>query len=98
MKGGAKPEFLKKRVAYYLVGAEEWKYADTLESIASAAKTSYLRSNGVPGDVIHSGALDVRKQRPGAATDPWSYDPLDLQPGVAVAADEPNPRKSQSAA
>jgi len=27
MKGGPKPEFLKKRVAYYVVGAEEWKYA-----------------------------------------------------------------------
>jgi hypothetical protein len=27
MKGGPKPEFLNRRVAYYVVGAEEWKYA-----------------------------------------------------------------------
>src|SRR5256885_16563172 len=43
MKGGAKPEFLKKRVSYYLVGAEEWKYADSLESISNAAKTKCSR-------------------------------------------------------
>ena len=98
MKGGAKPEFLKKRVAYYLVGAEEWKYADTLESIASAAKTFYLGSNGVAGDVFHSGALNEGKQRAGAATDSWTYDPLDIRPGVAEPEDDPNPLTSQRAA
>jgi putative CocE/NonD family hydrolase len=98
MKGGAKPEFLKKRVAYYLVGAEEWKYADTLESIASAAKTFYLGSNGVAGDVFHSGALNEGKQGAGAATDSWTYDPLDIRPGVAEPEDDPNPLTSQRAA
>jgi len=34
MKGSPKPEFLKKRVAYYVMGADEWKYADSLEVIA----------------------------------------------------------------
>ena len=31
MQGGAKPEFLQKRVAYYVMGADQWRYADTLE-------------------------------------------------------------------
>src|SRR5438034_446461 len=52
MKGGAKPEFLKKRVAYYLVGAEEWKYADRLESISNATRTLVLGSNGEASDEI----------------------------------------------
>ncbi len=37
MKDGPKPEFLKDRIAYYVVGpgAEEWKYAPSLEAVAS---------------------------------------------------------------
>ena len=41
MKSGPKPDFLKKRVAYYVVGpgAEEWKYVDTLEEIGAKRRT-----------------------------------------------------------
>jgi len=48
-EGRTKPAFLKKRVAYYVVGAEEWKYADSLESISNEVKTLYLSSNGALG-------------------------------------------------
>ena len=44
-EGGTKPAFLKKRVAYYVVGAEEWKYADSLETMANDEPTLYLDSN-----------------------------------------------------
>jgi uncharacterized protein len=88
MKGGPKPEFLKKRVAYYVVGAEEWKYADTLESIANAKKTLYLRSSGEANDVFHSGTL-AEAQSPDAASDSWKYDPLDTRPAGNELADEP---------
>jgi len=98
MKGGAKPEFLKKRVAYYLVGAEEWKYADSLESISNAAKTFYLSSNGPASDVFHSGALTEGKGATGSATDSWTYDPLDTRPGAAEPEDEPSPLTSQRGA
>ncbi|HKE34978.1 MAG TPA: CocE/NonD family hydrolase, partial [Candidatus Acidoferrum sp.] len=98
MKGGAKPEFLKKRVAYYLVGAEEWKYADGLESISNAAKTFYLSSNGTAADVFHSGVLAEGKGTAGAATDSWTYDPLDTRPGVSEPEDDPAPLTSQRAA
>jgi len=78
-KGGPKPEFLKKRVTYYLVGAEEWKYADTLESIANGKKTLYLRSAGEANDVFHSGSL-AESPSGGASGDSWKYDPLDTRP------------------
>jgi len=88
MKGGPKPEFLKKRVAYYVVGAEEWKYADSLESIANGKKTMYLRSAGEANDVFHSGSLSDT-QTAGAASDSWKYDPLDTRPAASELDDEP---------
>jgi uncharacterized protein len=88
MKGGTKPEFLKKRVAYYVVGAEEWKYADNLESIANAKQTFYLRSAGEANDVFHSGSL-AEGQSSGAASDSWKYDPLDTRPAANELDDEP---------
>ena len=33
MKAGKKPAFLKQRVAYYVMGEEKWKYADSLDAI-----------------------------------------------------------------
>lgn len=90
MKGGPKPEFLKKRVAYYLVGAEEWKYADSLESVTNTTKTFYLSSSGAAADVFHSGALREGKVDSGAASDSWIYDPLDTRPGAAEPEDNPN--------
>jgi uncharacterized protein len=91
MKGTAKPEFLKKRVAYYVVGpgAEEWKYADSLEAISNSTMNLKLGSNGTASDVFHSGEL---RESPAAATssDHWTYDPLDTRPGDAEADDEPN--------
>jgi len=88
MKGGAKPEFLRQRVAYYTVGAEEWRYADTLESIPAETRTLYLASSGSAADVFHSGSL---AERPGggAPADTWTYDPLDTRPGDGEPDDEP---------
>jgi uncharacterized protein len=80
MKDGPKPEFLKKRVAYYVTGADEWKYADTLESIANSKRTLYLSSNGFAGDVFHSGSL-VDAAAPSSQPDHFAYDPLDTRPG-----------------
>src|ERR1700760_1036374 len=46
LKNGSRPEFLKSRVAYYVVGpgAEKWKYADDLEGIATEHRSLYLAS------------------------------------------------------
>jgi putative CocE/NonD family hydrolase len=98
MKGGPRPEFLKKHVAYYLVGAEEWKYVDSIETIGNAAKTLYLSSNGAAGDVFHSGSLTEAKSSGGAGADSWIYDPLDTRPGAAEPEDNPNYLTSQQEA
>jgi putative CocE/NonD family hydrolase len=94
MKGGAKPEFLKKRVAYYVVGAEEWKYADSLEAISNAKLTLYLGSHGTAEDIFHSGELK-ELQAAGADADKWTYDPLDTRPGNAEPDDDPAGLTSQ---
>jgi putative CocE/NonD family hydrolase len=94
MKGTAKPAFLKKRVAYYVVGAEEWKYADSLESISNAVMTLYLDSNGNANDVFRAGAL-VEGMPVMAVVDTWIYDPLDTRPGATEPDDEPNFLTSQ---
>jgi putative CocE/NonD family hydrolase len=90
MKGSAKPSFLKKRVAYYVTGSDDWKYADDLETLANAKQTLYLQSEpDGAGDVFHSGAL--KEQRPGASRpDTYTYDPLDTRPEALERAELPN--------
>jgi len=80
MKCGQKPGFLKKRIAYYVVGAETWKYADSLEAISRAKRRLYLDSEGgQAGDAFHSGTLSTRK--PGRSDpDRFTHDPLDVRP------------------
>jgi uncharacterized protein len=95
MKSGAKPEFLKKRVAYYVMGAEEWKYADSLEAISNGTLKLYLSSNGSASDVFHSGMLLAAKAN-SVASDSWVYDPLDNRPGDAEPTENPSYLTSQS--
>jgi uncharacterized protein len=80
MRGGPRPEFLKKRVTYYVAGAEVWKYADTLEEITASRSVLYLGSReGQANDAVHSGTLGPAL--PGQqAPDRYIYDPLDTRP------------------
>lgn len=80
LKDGSKPEFLKQRVAYYLTGAEEWKYADSLEAISNVRQRLYLHSaNGSANDVFHSG--DLTEAPPTESPpDSYIYDPFDVRP------------------
>ncbi len=94
MKGGEKPAFLKARVAYYVIAADEWKYADTLEAIANAKRTFYLGSSDATADVFHSGRLAEKAGSP-ALSVKWTYDPLDIRPGAAEPDDDPAPLTSQ---
>jgi uncharacterized protein len=80
MKAGPKPKFLEKRVAYYVPGAEVWKYADRLEAVPSKPEVLYLTSpDGSANDVFRSGTLSRTKpgQLPPAR---YVYDPLDVRP------------------
>jgi putative CocE/NonD family hydrolase len=80
MKAGNKPTFLEKRVAYYVMGAEKWKYADSLEDIVTKPKNFYLFSPGEAKDVYHSGRLEEEPGN-GADFDTFIYDPMDTHPG-----------------
>jgi len=91
MKNGDKPSFLKKRVAYYVVGpgAEEWKYADDLDAISAPRRLDLGSKDGFPGDVFHSGTLSEHSS-PGAPYDSWTYDPLDIRPAEIESRDVAN--------
>ena len=99
MKDGKKPEFLKKRVAYYVVGpgAECWKYADNLESISTEKRSLYFHSNGSANDAFSSGMLGPEKparEKP----DAYTYDPLDMRPAELERAAGENAITDQRAA
>ncbi len=82
MKDGPQPEFLRQRIAYYVVGADEWKYVDSLEAIATDSRRLYLASvGGRANDVFHSGTLAEEPPAADAGPDRYVYDPLDTRPG-----------------
>jgi predicted acyl esterase len=66
---GPKPAFLKDRVAYFMMGADEWRYAKSLEAASSGKELTLLLSapEGTPEDVFHSGSLS---QKPSGAQPP----------------------------
>jgi len=79
MKKGKKPAFLKKQIAYYVMGAEKWKYADSLDQITRKHQRFYLNSDGNANDVFHSGSMNAQPAK-GSKTDTYTYDPLDKRP------------------
>ena len=76
LRGGPKPEFLRKRVAYYVMAAEKWRYADSLEAITARHLTLYLHSSGRAGSVFESGTLSTSAPAQ-SAPDSYVYDPRD---------------------
>jgi putative CocE/NonD family hydrolase len=77
LQGGNKPEFLKKRVAYYVTGSETWRYADSLDAVTAASRPYYLRSTTLSADLPKKGALTASPAQTNAA-DRYVYDPRDL--------------------
>ena len=59
---------------------DQWKYADSLDTISNTKRILYLNStNGEANDVFHSGRL--KEEKPGTAKpDQYVYDPLDVRP------------------
>jgi putative CocE/NonD family hydrolase len=77
MQGGLKPEFLEKHVAYYVIGADVWRYVDTLDMITTRFERLYLDASANPTDVFFSGSLVPEK--PNRVTpDHYVYDPRDM--------------------
>lgn len=76
MQGGTKPKFLQKRVAYYVMDADQWRYADTLESVTAESRPYLLDSSGNASDVLTSGSLGNAASK--GKADQYVYDPRDL--------------------
>jgi putative CocE/NonD family hydrolase len=72
---GPQPVLLKDRVTYFMMGADEWRYASTLEGASSGGIQFFLE--GAPEDVFHSGYL---KHSPAGAEPPTTLvsDPHEL--------------------
>jgi len=82
---GPLPPLLHAPVAYFMLGADEWRYAKTLDSASSGKElTLFLAApSGTPQDVFRSGQL-VAKPRAGEPPASIVSDPHEL-PELAVA-------------
>ncbi|MEO7431452.1 MAG: CocE/NonD family hydrolase [Dokdonella sp.] len=90
MKAGARPEFLKDKVAFYVTGEEAWRYAPTLDSVTARNDTWYLDSTaGRANDVFAAGALGHDKPGVGKP-DHYVSDPLDVGSAAWEQEDSPN--------
>ena len=93
MQNGPKPNFLQKPVAYYVMGADRWRYADTLERVTAEARPYFLGSTGNASDVLASGSLNTQ-QPDGAAQkskpDSYTYDPRDVSGAELEASLDPS--------
>ncbi|HSE41721.1 MAG TPA: CocE/NonD family hydrolase [Acidobacteriota bacterium] len=94
MKTGKKPEFLKDRIAYYVIGAEKWKYVKNLDEIAKDKKVFYLNSDGSANDVFESGTLSEAKAN-SSNPDEYVYDPLDVRPAEIEKEESESPYTDQ---
>jgi putative CocE/NonD family hydrolase len=58
LKEGTKPEMLSGRVVYYVMGADRWRAAPSLEAVADTSRTFYLQSHDSnPDDPFDAGQL-----------------------------------------
>jgi len=87
LKSGARPEFLKDHVAYYVIGPGNegkgsWKYAPALPSIGTGRRSFYFSSRNGASRLFESGELSEKPSTGGA--DIYIYDPLDCRRGNEV--------------
>lgn len=78
MESGPKPQFLRKPVAYYVSGAERWRYADTLEAITAQSRPYFLDSSGDSARNLYSAGTLAPALAGRGAPDHYVYDPRDL--------------------
>jgi len=74
LRNGPKPSFLQKPVAYYVMGRECWRYADTLEAITARHVPYFLDSAGNATGIFSSGYLGPAAAGTGPP-DRYTYDP-----------------------
>ncbi|HEX3913410.1 MAG TPA: CocE/NonD family hydrolase [Steroidobacteraceae bacterium] len=59
---GPRPALLRDTVAYFMLGADEWRYAKSLEAASSGKEMTFFLADsaGTPQDLFHSGQLAVK--------------------------------------
>jgi len=75
MQGGSKPEFLRNYVAYYVMFADKWRYADSLAAVTREERALHLGSRANANDVLNAGSLSTEAQK--GEPDHYVYDPRD---------------------
>jgi uncharacterized protein len=78
MEAGPRPKFLRKPVAYYVSGAEHWRYADSLEAITAESRPYYLDSGGDGARQLYAAGSLAPGHAGRGAPDSYRYDPRDL--------------------
>ena len=79
MAGGPRPGFLKDAVAYYVMGAEEWRYAASLDKVTAEMRPLLLNSSGNPTHILNSGMLQSQESKLTLGQpDHFVYDPRDV--------------------
>jgi uncharacterized protein len=96
---GEQPQFLSRRVMYYMAGEEEWRGADSLEEASDGTRDWYLRSgpDGGARDVYRSGGLTESADASGAdrfVADPFDTGIIELELGLRSI---PRPHKPDTA-
>ena len=66
LKGKPRPEFLKDRIAYYVVGEGSWRYASSWDALAGDPLTLYLRADNAEGHELFQSA-SLSKEPPAAS-------------------------------
>jgi putative CocE/NonD family hydrolase len=89
MKDGARPDFLKDKVAYYVTGEEAWRYAPALDAVTARRERWTLDSRGGANDVFASGALALDAAAQGRP-DRYVYDPRDTSSAQWEREDSPD--------
>ena len=78
LKGGKRPDMLSRRVNYWVMGADEWRHADSLKDLSDHTLRLYLSSpDGDAHDVFHAGVLTTN-QPDAQPADTFTDDPLKL--------------------
>jgi len=81
---GPKPALMRDRVTYYMMGANEWRHAHTLEGASSGNLAFYLDDpRGTPGNLSAPGKLSIAA--PGAQPPAMIVDDPRTLPELAVA-------------
>lgn len=75
-ENGPKPGFLRNNVAYYVTGADRWRYVDTLDEATKTTEPLYLHSAGTASHISGSGTLQSQIGR--GKEDAYVYDPKDI--------------------